>query len=61
MLSGERDTHEGARCSVGSGVLTEDRDDGSIWAEDVGEDGLAVTPAARTPDSGPSLIGTMSI
>jgi hypothetical protein len=30
---------------AGSGVLSEDRDNGGIWAEDVGEDGLTVTPA----------------
>jgi hypothetical protein len=45
VLGGERDTHEGARCSAGSGVLSEDCNDGGIWVEDVGEDRLAVTPA----------------
>jgi hypothetical protein len=45
VLGGERDAHEGARCSAGTGVLSEDRDDDGIWAEDVGKDGLAVTPA----------------
>jgi hypothetical protein len=36
VFGGEQGAHEGARCSAGSGVLIEDRDDSGIGTEERG-------------------------